>query len=401
MGCTTFGGENARTQEDGEDRWLDCNNSVHRCHGSFGGRSRAPTIPSFSSAPYYRCVEQSTNKEPVPPLPTTSCSERERCCKPASLCSGGQVAEPIDPDRDKGVPRVQVREAPEASGRRFSLAGNPVAPPTLSGDPKRKHPIRANTIGLLAPTIATPSSDERFHRREPSGSEPNLIVDDPPEEPAGDDPSEHSLTQLWAVDTDRSSDVEFGDGANPAAFGGVYSHLFVSYSDGGAYPYPYNPPYPFWIGNSESPYAPDNIVSEPGQLSEAFFAVERYPNGSGGYNWWFYINGYWMGHMTEANFNHGFPLSDNELYVGGEVASASKSEPCIWMGTGATGQESGSANVNHASYVWTEGTTEGTSYLYLTLYFEEGYPNYKEGETEPHTGTVHYGGKGWSNPDCP
>ncbi len=370
--------------------------------GATGASAAAVVRPQFqvSSAPYYRCVEQSTNKEPVPPLPSQAAAERERVGSPPPLCSGGQVAEPIDPDRDKGVPRVQVREAPEASGRRFSLAGNPVAPPTLSGiEEEASYPCQYYSS---AGAYYCHSFERRaFSSKRTIGFGANLIVDDPPEEPAGDDPSEHSLTQLWAVDTNNNSDVEFGYGANPAAFGGVYSHLFVSYSDGGAYPYPYNPPYPFWIGNSESPYAPDNIVSEPGQLSEAFFAVERYPNGSGGYNWWFYINGYWMGHMTEANFNHGFPLSDNELYVGGEVASASKSEPCIWMGTGATGQESGSANVNHASYVWTEGTTEGTSYLYPTSYFEEGYPNYKEGETEPHTGTVHYGGKGWSNPDCP
>ena len=231
----------------------------------------------------------------------------------------------------------------------------------------------------------------------------NMIVDDPPTEPVGDNPGEHSVTQLWAIDKDNGSDVEFGYGADPGLWKDVYSHLFVSYENGGQYPRPYNPKYPFWIGVAESPYVPEEIVSEPGQLSEAFFAVERYGNGKGGYNWWFYINGYWIGYMTEANWNLGFPISDTEIQVGGEVASTTTSEPCIWMGTGSVGTEGNSANVNKAAYIWTanNGNEEGTEWLYPTRYLAQGYPIYSYGLTEPGTGTMHYGGKGWSNSDCP
>ena len=298
--------------------------------------------PQFQllSAPYYRCVRLSASVEPapVPPLPPEAAAERARVGDPPPLCSDGLVPEPIDPSRDQGVPRVKVMFQSEASRASPSLTGSPIVPPTLSGiEEEASYPCQYYSG---AQAYYCHSTEWRgLTSRRAIGLGAHLIVDDPPEESQSFDPSEHSLTQLWAVDGNNDSDVEFGYGANPAAFGGVYSHLFVSYSDGGQYPYPYNPPYPFWIGNAESPYAPDNVVSEPGQLSEAYFAVERYTNGKGGYNWWFYINGYYMGYMTAANFNHGFPVSDTEIYIGGEVASASKSQPCIWMGTGAKGQE--------------------------------------------------------------
>src|SRR5262249_22253924 len=155
----------------------------------------------------------------------------------------GLVPEPIDPSRDRGVPRVKVASPSENSGADLSLTSNPVLPPTLSGiEEEATYPCKyyASAGAYYCHSIELRTLKSK--RTIALGA--NLIVDDPPEEPQSDDPSEHSLTQLWAVDGNNESDVEFGYGANPAAFKGVYSHLFVSYSNGGQYPYPYNPPYP-------------------------------------------------------------------------------------------------------------------------------------------------------------
>ncbi len=233
-----------------------------------------------------------------------------------------------------------------------------------------------------------------------------LSVDDPPMESDTYDSGEHSLTQLWGIDRGGPSDEEFGYGAVPNVFGDYYSHLFVSYMDGGTYPYPFNPPAPYWKGESGSPYAPGNIVSEPGQQTMATFEIERYGNGAGGFNWWFYINGYWMGYFPESDWHHYFNTGFTEVQAGGEVAATSTSEPCIWMGNGAKGQESGAAIVTNAGRIYGTESAGHAADLYPDLYVEQGYEPggyvaYNEGNTVPSTGTVRYGGVGWNDGKCP
>jgi hypothetical protein len=229
-----------------------------------------------------------------------------------------------------------------------------------------------------------------------------MMVDDPPLEGNEYNPGIHSLTQLWGVDRGGNSDQEFGYGAAPGVFGDYYSHLFVSYEDGGVYPTPaFNPP--GWVGTPESPYAPGNVVSTPGAQSVATFGIERGSNGAGGFNWYFYINGYWMGYFPESDWHRYFNTGWTEVAAGGEVASTSTSEPCAWMGDGSNGQQSNAAYVTRWSYVQVNPKkgSEAFGFISPEVYFEEGYPNYKEGNTEPAVGKVLYGGTGWPTAHCP
>lgn len=280
-------------------------------------------LPAASANPnLYRCVKQPDGTVPVPPLLPGAAAERAAAGNPPPACSGGMVPEPIAVHSSAAVRKV-LPKTPESEAAFESGLVTPAIQNERPGSCEYN-----GTYGVYYCHVfearATPNK-----RAYELGA--NMIVDDPPTEPEGDDPPEHSITQLWAIDGNNGSDVEFGYAADPGYWGDVYSHLFVTYANGGQYPFSFNPPYPFYVGSEGSPYVVGEIVSEPGQLSEAFFAVQRFTNGKGGYNWWFYINGYWIGYMTEVDWNLGFPISDTEIQVGGEVEGDKSSPAFGWV----------------------------------------------------------------------
>lgn len=190
----------------------------------------------------------------------------------------------------------------------------------------------------------------------------------------------HSLSQLWVIDGENGSDVEYGWTESPGLYkGNTEPHLFV-----------------YHFNHNEGTEYDADFVQEPG--SPSITAPIAWNNGANTYgiddysgNWWVYHDGYWLGYLPAFAWTYLIRSRSLRTEAGGEVASTTNSTTCDWMGAGQFGSSSGSAWWEHTWFEYAGSSYYpqwGYTYASDSSAYDLGFVNLDEG-------AFHYGGPGY------
>jgi hypothetical protein len=205
-------------------------------------------------------------------------------------------------------------------------------------------------------------------------------------------PGSHSLSQLWAINSEDGNDSTVEEGWTEAPltpYNDVSPHLFVAradcgvYSDGG-YVGISGSTIP-WVQTSSTVY-PNMVVTHDDYTHS--YAVWRDSSN----NWHFYYDGEWFGYIPSYAWSCRFPTNVNDVQFGGEVATP-EYETCTDMGNGTSGP-----NAADHEYTYWVNNSNGEPGNFIDNHVIQSDPEYIQGEWQGGDGFVwgfRYGGTGW------
>jgi hypothetical protein len=280
-----------------------------------------PAEANAASGPAtFRCEAEPAHVPTPPPLPADAVFERSAAPAPVNVCPTGQLPYPVPVAGPKQVPPPQFTH--------LDLNGSGAA-----GRSSRRGATRSLRVRTAMQSIGGAWDGYVIHDQPVPASTgfAQFFSDQTQQDPAldtADSAAGHSLSQLWVVNYNNSSTVEFGWIVSPGLYTDSLPHMFVDHADGGSYG-PYNGgfvPYPGApLLTAALPYG-DGSLHTYGII----YSSEE---------WWFYHDGYFLGYIPVTAWTHrvGTPT---DLQNGGEVESTASFHSCSQMGSGTLGSAS-------------------------------------------------------------